>query len=536
MKQRYSPQVIPSYVSAARQFLRYLIERNVDVQEVRRPHLADFLKGKLERSKQRNGRTPKNIRQWPRDYTAPIHQLLRMVHTEWPPPEPPSNECERFQRKVCEGYGHWLTQVNGLSRSTLRKNVDAARIFLRWLKERGGPETICRLSVSDLDAYLAWRMPVLRRATRHGVSSCLRSFLRYLRAEDLIPQDLSQAVSGPILYQFDDIPRAFTKEQVEAMLGAARGDRSVAGFRDYALLLILAMYGLRAGEVIGLRLEDIDWREERFRIRQSKSGRESFLPFVAIVGKAVLKYLQKGRPQSEAREVFLGLRAPYRPLLASSLHGVISRRLRQAGIEVKGRHGSHAFRFARAGSLLRAKVPLKSIGDLLGHRSATSTGIYLKLATDDLRAIGWICPESRTSDNLARQRRGSIEGVCRGAEPSQFRCTIPVRAEGIPTLRMPTDFEARAQRIDDSRVAPAAIKRVADPHDAEVRSSRECVSGLVGGTSGSGPQSDCGTTPEAWRPVNDCRSAGYGDAAAGGSSASLAANAAIRQPPGSGDV
>jgi len=113
---------------------------------------------------------------------------------------------------------------------------------------------------------------------------------------------------------------------------------------------------------------------------------------VASVGEAVLKYLQKGRPQTETREVFLCLRAPYRRLLASSLHGLICRRLSQADIEVKGRHGSHAFRFARAGSLLRAKVPLKSIGDLLGHRSATSTGIYLRLATDDLRAISLDLP------------------------------------------------------------------------------------------------------------------------------------------------
>jgi integrase/recombinase XerD len=392
MKQRYNSQVVPSYVSAARQFLRYLKERNVAVQEARPSHLTSFLNGKLERSKLRIGRAPKNLRQWPRDYTAPIRQLLRMVHAEWPPPVSPANECERFQRELCEGYGLWLTQMNGLSRSTLRKNVDAARLFLHWLNERGGPKTICRLNVTDLDAYLAWRMPELRRATRHGVSSCLRSFLRYLRTENFIPRDLSQAVSGPVLYQFDDIPRAFTEEQVEALLCTARRDRSAAGLRDCAVLLMLATYGLRAGEVLGLRLDDIDWREERFRVRQSKSGRESFLPLVGSVGEAVLKYLEKGRPQSEAREVFLCLRAPYRPLLGSSLHAVICRRLRQAGIEVKGRHGSHAFRFARAGSLLRAKVPLKSIGDLLGHRSATSTGIYLRLATDDLRAISLDLP------------------------------------------------------------------------------------------------------------------------------------------------
>jgi len=392
-KQQYSPSVIPSYISAARQFLRYLKERNVSVQEARLPHLVDFLNKKLTRSQQRLGRPPKNIGQWPRDYTAPIRHLLRMVHPQWPPPEPPANEQERFQLKLCEGYGRWLTEVNGLSRSTLRKNVDAARLFLHWLKERGVPKTLRCLNVSDLDAYSAWRMPKLRRATRHGVSSCLRSFLRYLRIEEFIPRDLAQSVSGPVLYQFDDIPRALSEEQVEVLLRTARRDRSAAGIRDYAILLLLAIYGLRAGEVVGLRLDDIDWREERFRVRQSKSGKESFLPLVSCVGEAVLKYLKKGRPHAESRDVFLCLRAPYRPFLnGSSLHTVIGRRLKQAGIEVKGRHGSHAFRFARAESLLRAKVPLKSIGDLLGHRSSASTEIYLRLATDDLRAISMDLP------------------------------------------------------------------------------------------------------------------------------------------------
>lgn len=316
-----------------------------------------------------------------------------MVVTQWPPPEPPADECERFQRELCEGYGRWLTQINGLSTSTLRKNVDAAHLFLHWMKERSGRKTLRLLNVSDLDAYLAWRMPELRRATRHGVSSCLRSFLRYLHGAKFIPRDLSQAVSGPVLYQFDDIPRAFSEEQVETLLRTARRDRSTAGLRDYAILLLLATYGLRAGEVVRLRLDDFHWREERLRVQQSKSGRETFLPLLASVGEAVLKYLEKGRPATEAREVFLGVRAPYRPFLnGSSLHTVMCRRLREAGIELTSRHGSHAFRFARAGSLLRAKVPLKSIADLLGHRSATSTEVYLRLAIDDLRAVSLDLP------------------------------------------------------------------------------------------------------------------------------------------------
>ena len=201
-------------------------------------------------------------------------------------------------------------------------------------------------------------------------------------------------MSGPVLYQFDDIPRAFTREQVEAMLCAARSDRSPLGLRDHAILLLLATYGLRAGEVARLRLDDIDWRGERLRVRRSKTGVESHVPLVQPVGEALLKYLQKGRPATRAREVFMCSRAPYAAFSrGSSLYAVVGRRLKQAGIEVQGRRGSHAFRFARAGSLLDAEVPLKTIGDLLGHRSATSTGIYLRLVTDDLRAISLNLPE-----------------------------------------------------------------------------------------------------------------------------------------------
>jgi len=233
---------------------------------------------------------------------------------------------------------------------------------------------------------------------------CLRSFFRYLLAEGMVARDLSQVVSGPVLYQFDDIPRAFTKEQVEGMLRIARSDRSPVGLRDHAILLLLATYGLRAGEVVRLRLDDIDWREDRIRVRRSKTGVESHLPLVGPVGEALLKYLQKGRPETDAREVFISIRAPYRPFRnGSALYAIVGRRLKQTGFDVRGRRGSHAFRFARAGSLLNAQVPLKAIGDLLGHRNATSTEIYLRLATDDLRAISLglprkenQCPPGRT--------------------------------------------------------------------------------------------------------------------------------------------
>jgi site-specific recombinase XerD len=387
-KYRYNRLGIPSYVSAARQFLRYLKQQGLSVDSARAAHVESFIQAKLDRFKQRHRALPRHPRQWRTRYAGAIHRLLRMLNPNWPPPEPPANECEQFQRDVLDGYGRWLVDIHGLSKETLRKNGDAARLFLQWLGERASRDSLARLGLAEIDRYLAWRMPPLRRATRHGVSQCLRSFLRYLHADKLVAKDLSPLVSGPIMYKFEDIPRAFTEPQVKALLETTRQDKTPTGLRDRAILMLLSTYGLRAGEVVRLKLDDIDWRTDRLRVRQSKSGAESFLPLLPPVGEALLNYLRHGRPQTDVREVFLRVRAPHGAFpWGGSLHTIIHRRLKQAGIEVKGRHGAHAFRFARASSLLNAAVPLKSIGDLLGHRSAEATHIYLRLDTDDLRAI-----------------------------------------------------------------------------------------------------------------------------------------------------
>ena len=144
---------------------------------------------------------------------------------------------------------------------------------------------------------------------------------------------------------------------------------------------------------LGLRLEDIDWRRDVLRVHHSKTGAYSELPLLREAGEAVLRYLQKARPPSAHREVFLRIQAPHRPFKDGSiLNCVTSARLRATGITPEGRKGPHAFRHARAVSLLRSGVPLKIIGDVLGHTSASATAEYLKLATEDLRAIGLELP------------------------------------------------------------------------------------------------------------------------------------------------
>jgi integrase len=177
------------------------------------------------------------------------------------------------------------------------------------------------------------------------------------------------------------------------VLEVTREDRSSVGLRDCAILMLLATYGLRAAEIVKLRLEDIDWRRDVLRVRHSKTGTYSELPLLPEPGEAVLRYLEKARPSSAHREVFLRIQAPHRPFKNGSiLNCVTSARLRAAGINPQGRKGPHAFRHARAVSLLRSGVPLKIIGDVLGHTSAAATAEYLKLVTEDLRAVGLELP------------------------------------------------------------------------------------------------------------------------------------------------
>jgi integrase/recombinase XerD len=401
----YNAHTMAMNLSALREFLSYLQQRNITAGAVQPSDVASFLRIRLRKFQAYCHRSPKNAVSWKRRYTTPINRFLRLVQSQWPPTRPPSGTRERFHQEIVEAYGRWLTEVNGFSRGTLEKNSRIARLVLLWLGARADRQSLTCLTVADIDDFLAWRMPVLRRASRYSESVSLRSLLRYLYLAKVLGRDLSTALRGPIIYKYDEIPRAFTEPQIKAMLSVTRRDRSPKGLRDYAILLMLATYGLRAGEAVGLRLEDIDWRGERLHVCRSKTRTESTLPLVAPVAQALLRYLKDGRAKTEFRQVFLRGRAPIRPLSnVSSLNAIIGARMKEAGVDVHGRHGSHAFRFARALSLLRASVSLKAIGDLLGHRRAASTEVYLRLQTEDLRAISLDVPGKETDAEMAGQR------------------------------------------------------------------------------------------------------------------------------------
>jgi integrase/recombinase XerD len=286
-----------------------------------------------------------------------------------------------------------LSDLRGLHPETRTKRTKHALWFLTSLGPRADQEAIADLSVRDIDAYLKQCCRPLRRASIEDRIVCLRDFLRYLYGSGRLATDLSGTIIGPRIYERESIPAALRAEEVQRVLEVTREDSSPAGLRDYAMLTLLATYGLRAAEIVRLRLEEIDWKRDVLRVHHSKTGTYSELPLLLEPGEAVLRYLQEGRPESVHREVFLRIQAPHRPFKKGSiLNCVTTTRLKAAGVTPQGRHGPHAFRHARAVSLLRSGVPLKVIGDVLGHTTASATAEYLKLATEDLRAVGLELP------------------------------------------------------------------------------------------------------------------------------------------------
>jgi len=392
--EHYVAQIRRRYSAVARRFLAYLGNRHVDIGRALPSHVQAYLRCELRRYRQRHKRSPRNVARWRCSFTSGVHQLLRLAQGVWPPAPAPVDSTERLHREICTHYGQWLAEVRGLAPVTIADCCQRGEQFLRWLGERGTAAQLPQLGVAQVDEYLRLRGLTLRRSTRKSLALTLRSFLRYLYGAGLVARDLAPAVSAPTLYAFESIPSALRPEDVRAVLSAARKDRTAKGRRDFAILTLLAAYGLRAGEITALRLDDIDWRHGVMRIRHSKTGAQSLLPLLEPVGNALLDYLRHGRPSRAARrEVFLRSRAPYRPFHdGSSLHTLVARRLAAAEVRVAGKHGPHAFRHAHAVSLLRAQVPLKVIGDLLGHRATDSTAVYLKLATADLRAVALEVP------------------------------------------------------------------------------------------------------------------------------------------------
>lgn len=304
--------------------------------------------------------------------------LLFTRHLRGREPQP------RAYAALLDDFVQWMGQERGLSPSTLDSRRRNAGAFLEWLYGRG--RRVSDLDLKDLDAYLQHvHAKGHSRMTIRAYVNAVRVFVRHGERRGWCSRGLADQLHGPRIYREHGLPLGPSWDEVNRLIEGATSDDPV-DIRDRAILLLLAVYGLRAGEVAGLRLEDIDWDHDRLTVRRSKQGRGQVYPLAPIVGQAIARYLQRARPRSQSRELFLKLRAPVGPMTARSLYPVVAHRMKRAGIKAPHR-GPHVLRHACAGHLLAGGLSLKEIGDHLGHRRPDSTRIYAKVDLQGLREI-----------------------------------------------------------------------------------------------------------------------------------------------------
>ena len=291
--------------------------------------------------------------------------------------------------KLLQSYEKHLQDERGLTTATIERYLWFIRRFLLQ-HFHNQPLDLSELKAGDVSSFIVKRARSVKPKRAQLMVTALRSFFRFLLREGDISVDLTASVPTVPCRPVNTIPRYISGQEVEQLLKSC--DRGIpAGRRNYAILLLLARLGLRAGEVANLRLEDIDWRLGEIRVR-GKGGVHDRLPLVREVGKALVSCLHD-RPSSASDRVFLRLKAPFCGLSSSTpVSHMVQRALFGAGLKAPFT-GAHLLRHSLATNLLRQGASLSEIAALLRHRSFTTTEIYAKVDSLSLRSLSQPWPQ-----------------------------------------------------------------------------------------------------------------------------------------------
>ena len=363
-------------LAASRQLaLGQLLDVRDDQRVLREQLDAAIERWAQPRPRRRGPASPAAVAAFRGTVTHWLHFVGRLAIAESPP--------RPFASCVAE-FADWMRE-RGLAEATIRGRCCVAAEFLDWFHAWNRP--LGSLTIADVDRAVAAKSEQGRcgRIALHGYLKSLRALFRFAEAQGWCAPGLAEAVAPPRLYAGETVPAGLAWDDVQRLLASTEGARP-ADRSDRAALLLLAVYGLRAGEVCGLRLDDVDWDAETLRVRRPKPGRTHLYPLSMSVGEALLGYLRESRPQRAERAIFLTLQAPIRPLSATGLSCRVHRRLRRLGIDAPKR-GAHALRHACAQHLLDSGLSMKAIGDHLGHRSPSSTAVYARVHLDALREV-----------------------------------------------------------------------------------------------------------------------------------------------------
>ena len=374
----YSPSTMRTQQQLLKGFMRWIKENHVVASDIDESITDRFL---LESGRKGAVRRGDN---------KTLHRFLDYLRREGaiPLPKPIIDDFPLVHLK--RRYDDYLLKERGLS------TIAGSRYWpyiQRFLCERYGnrPMRLYDLCPQDIDRFLLSHVHERAPKAAQLMVSAIRSFLRFLFRYGETKCDLSTAVPAVAAWRLSEVPKYIKPEEVESLLESCDRTTSV-GRRNYSILLLIAHLGLRAGEIVTLELDDIDWRASELTIR----GKGQFcdrLPLPQIVGEALAVYLKDDRPKCPTRRVFVRIRAPYRGFKDSSTVSTIVRRtVEKSGLNTPSK-GAHLLRHSLATGMLRKGASMAEIGELLRHRSPNSTEIYAKVDIEGLRSIVRIWPE-----------------------------------------------------------------------------------------------------------------------------------------------
>ena len=370
-EQGYGCDSIRQQIIVIADLSRWLKQKDIDVQNLDGIVVDRFLR---LRSKQRRVR---------RGDPKALAQLLAMLRQNGVVKQhrPAADDT---RSRVIDEFRRYLSQERGLSQSTLHNYVPVVEQFLSERFHNRAPN-LGILRAPDVTGFALRQAKQLGPVRAKLMVTALRSFFRYLRHRGLLSIDLAGSVPTVPNWSLSTLPRFLPAADVEHMLECC--DRSApVGRRNHAILLLLARLGLRAGEVVGLSLDDIDWNSGQIAIR-GKGGKSAQLPLTADVGEALAAYLRHDRPRSATRRVFIRHRAPLVGFgNSSTISSLVRRALKHAGVE-SAHTGAHVLRHSLATSLLRQGGSLDEIGELLRHQSPNTTTIYAKVDVAALQTL-----------------------------------------------------------------------------------------------------------------------------------------------------
>jgi site-specific recombinase XerD len=310
---------------------------------------------------------------------APLLMYLRELGVA-PPASGPASAGP--VEELLSGFRRYLEQERGLVPAAARGYVDKVRPFVARFEGPDGLE-LWRMNVAEVRGFVVDVCPRLGRRAAQLTVVALRSLLRFLHLDGGLERSLTGAVPSVAGWRLSGLPKRLEPGQVDALL-ASCDTSTVIGIRDLVILTVLARLGLRAGEVAGLSLEDVDWRAGELVV-SGKGGHSERLPLPHDVGEAVVDYLRHGRPVSaQDRTVFVRVRAPHHQLSPGGVTYVVEAAALRAGL---GTIHAHRLRHTAASELLGAGATLPEVGQVLRHRHARSTAIYAKVDREALRQI-----------------------------------------------------------------------------------------------------------------------------------------------------